>query len=205
MTTAYGPILVVEDVETVANLLKVQLTLRGYNVLTARDGHSALDLVETTTPALIVSDILMPRMDGFTLAHRLRTNPRTAHIPIIFLSATYISGEDERFALTLGAMRFLPKPVDGDQLAEAVAEALNAPPLSDDKPPLTDREFYIGYRQRLKNKLQQKRQQMARHQHSLKHAPADQREVYQHLLTEAQHQAEEIERELETLSRALQE
>lgn len=205
MTQTQGPILVVEDVETVANLLKVQLTLRGYHVITARDGQSALDLLATTTPALIVSDILMPRMDGFSLAHRVRTNPNTAHIPIIFLSATYISGEDERFALTLGAMRFLPKPVDGDQLAAAVAEALNAPPLDETRPPLTDREFYIGYRQRLKSKLQQKRQQIARHQHSLRTASAEQRGVYQHLLAETQQQAEEIERELETLSRALQE
>ena len=63
-----------------------------------------------------------------------------AHVPIIFLSATYVSAEDERFALTLGAMRFLPKPVDTDDLFVAVADALTGQARYG--PPMPEREFY---------------------------------------------------------------
>src|SRR6185436_19083712 len=128
MSASNGFILVVEDIAAVRELIEVQLTLRGHTVRTARDGQDALDVIAAGgVPALVVSDILMPRMDGFVLAHRLRRAPDTAQVPIIFLSATYVSAEDERFALTLGAMRFLAKPVDTGELFKAVTEALEGP------------------------------------------------------------------------------
>src|SRR6185503_15767015 len=125
MNADTGFILVVEDIAAVRELVEVQLGMRGYTVRTARDGQDALDVIAAAgVPALVISDVLMPRMDGFALAHRLRREAATAHVPIIFLSATYVSAEDERFALALGAMRFLAKPVDTDELFKAVAEAL---------------------------------------------------------------------------------
>jgi CheY-like chemotaxis protein len=195
-----GPVLVVEDITAVRELIELQLKARGYKVVSARDGQEALELIERQHPAAIVSDILMPRVDGFSLAHRLRTNPATAGIPIIFLSATYVSAEDERFALNLGALRFLPKPVDTDELIKALKKALGAHPNA---PPLTEREFYVGYRQRLKSKLQQKSQQIARTQQQLVTVPESQRETYRNALAEAQTQYEEIQRELEALSQVL--
>jgi CheY-like chemotaxis protein len=197
-----APILVVEDITAVRELIELQLKARGYKVSTARDGQEALDLVAHLRPAAIVSDILMPRVDGFALAHRLRAQPETAGIPIIFLSATYVSAEDERFALNLGALRFLPKPVDADDLASSLAQAL-AGPGHQAHPPLTEREFYVGYRQRLKTKLQQKQQQIARTQQQLVTVPESQRETYRHALTEAQTQFDEIQRELDALSQIL--
>lgn len=199
--TQPGPILIVEDITAVREMIELQLRARGYDTLSARDGQEALEVIARQRPAAIVSDILMPRMDGFSLAHRLHSNPETAIIPLIFLSATYVSAEDERFALNLGAMRFLPKPVDLEELTNALSQALKmpAPQVSS----LTDREFYVGYRQRLKAKLQQKAQQIARTQQQMAAVAPAQRETYRHTLAEAQAQYEEIQRELEALSKAL--
>jgi CheY-like chemotaxis protein len=198
-----GFILVVEDIAAVRELVEVQLRLRGHAVRTARDGQDALDVIAAGgVPALVVSDVLMPRMDGFALAHRLRREPATAHVPIIFLSATYVSAEDERFALTLGAMRFLAKPVDTDELFKAVAEALSAP--TDSGVLLSEREFYTGYRQRLEYKLRQKSEQVTRSRQQLESRPAGQREDYERSLADAQNQYDEIQRELAVLNTVLQ-
>ena len=202
MTVRTGPILVVEDIAHVRDLIAVQLRLRGYTVITARDGQEALELIAQDKPAIVISDILMPRVDGFALAHKIRSDPQTAGIPLLLLSATYVSAEDERFALGVGAIRFLPKPVEGDDLLVAVADALTGQTPSG--PPMSEREFYINYRQRLKTKLQQKTQQIARTQQQLDSAAEPQRETYRHLLAEAQEQYDEIQRELSVLANVLQ-
>jgi CheY-like chemotaxis protein len=202
VTVRTGPILVVEDIAHVRDLIAVQLRLRGYTVVTARDGQEALELIAQDKPAIVISDILMPRVDGFALAHKIRSDPQTAGIPLLLLSATYVSAEDERFALGVGAIRFLPKPVEGDDLLVAVADALTGQTPSG--PPMSEREFYINYRQRLKTKLQQKTQQIARTQQQLDSAAEPQRETYRHLLAEAQEQYDEIQRELSVLVNVLQ-
>jgi len=177
--------------------------MRGYRVQTARDGLEALEAIAAEMPAVIVTDILMPRMDGFALAHQLRNNPLMAAVPIIFLSATYVTMEDEQFALTLGAMRFLPKPVDSDELFVAVADALTGQDRHG--PPMAERDFYAGYRQRLEGKLRQKAAQVARSNQQLEHLPEDQRETYRRLLSESQLQYDEIQHELAVLSSLLKE
>jgi CheY-like chemotaxis protein len=203
VTISTGPILVVEDIAVVRELIEVQLRLRGYSVITARDGEDALEVIARAKPAVVVTDILMPRVDGFALAHHLRNDPQTTGIPIIFLSATYVSAEDERFALNLGAMRFLPKPVDADELFIAVADALTG--QSHDRPPMSERAFYTGYRQRLEAKLRQKATQLERCQQQLEAAPADQHPTYERLAAEAQEQYDELQRELAVLVNVLQE
>ena len=202
MSINTGPILVVEDIAAIRELIQVQLTLRGYQVITARDGQEALDMVAESKPAVIVTDILMPRVDGFALAHRLRSNSLTTGIPIIFLSATYVSAEDERFALNLGALRFLPKPIDADELFIAVADALTGQ-SGVTAPLMSEREFYTGYRQRLENKLRQKSGQLSRNQAAA--VPPDQRDNYDRLLAESQDQCAELQRELTVLNQVLQE
>jgi CheY-like chemotaxis protein len=197
-----GPILIVEDIVQVRELLEMQLQLKGYRVEGASDGQEALALIEAERPAVIVSDILMPRMDGFALAHALRKDPQTAAIPIVFLSATYVSAEDERFALNLGALRFLPKPVDADQLFLAVADSLTG--QARPTPAMSERDFYVGYRQRLEIKLRQKAQQIGRNQQQMQNLPPEQRETYRRLVAEAQSQYDAIQAELTTLTAMLQ-
>jgi CheY-like chemotaxis protein len=198
-----GPILVVEDIAAVRELVEVQLKMRGYHVHTARDGQDALAVIAEEKPAVVVTDILMPRMDGFALAHHLRSDPETSSVPIIFLSATYVSSEDERFALDLGALRFLPKPVNTDELFIAVADALTG--QVGVPAPMAERDFYTGHQQRLENKLRQKSAQISRNRQQLQGLPDDQRETYRRLSIEAQSHYDEIQRELAVLSRLLQE
>jgi CheY-like chemotaxis protein len=198
-----GPILVVEDIAAVRELIQVQLMVRGYQVIAARDGQDALAMIAESRPAVIVTDILMPRLDGFALAHRLRSDPLTTNIPIIFLSATYVSAEDERFALNLGAMRFLPKPIDADELFITVADALTGQPIH--AAPMSEREFYVGYRQRLETKLRQKAAQLGRNQFQAQSVAPAQRETYDRLLAESQEQYDELQRELSVLNQVLHE
>ena len=202
MSIQTGPILIVEDIDQVRELLEMQLQLKGYRVVGASDGQEALAQIEAERPALIVSDILMPRMDGFALAHALRKDPKTATIPIVFLSATYVSADDERFALNLGALRFLPKPVDADQLFLAVADSLTGQDRS--VPVMNERDFYAGYRQRLEAKLRQKAQQIGRNQQQMQNLPPEQRETYRRLVAEAQSQYDAIQAELSDLITMLQ-
>ena len=78
MTLSTGPVMIVEDIAPIRELLEMQLKLRGYRVVTAGDGEEALNIIAQQRPAVIVADILMPRVDGFMLIHKLRSNPQTA-------------------------------------------------------------------------------------------------------------------------------
>jgi CheY-like chemotaxis protein len=161
MKTSKGPLLVVEDTPDTLQLVDVTLTFKGYRVITARNGQEALDAIQKERPALIVTDILMPKMDGFSLVHRLRINPETRGIPVIFLSATYVDREDKEFAAAIGVTRFLEKPIVIEELLRTIAELLSRGTLADSKP-LDARKFYDGYRARLETKLKQKVSQIAR-------------------------------------------
>jgi CheY-like chemotaxis protein len=198
MTIPYGPVLVAEDIPNILELLEVTLTFKGYPVITARNGLEALELIEREKPALVITDILMPKMDGYALAHRLRTNPLTQHIPIIFLSATYVTPQDKAFALSLGAVRFLEKPVDTEEFLLTVAEVLTNQP-STIPTPLSEREFYQGYRQRLESKLLHKNSQIARTERLLISLPLEQKPSFKALLAEAIAQRVEIQVELDEL------
>ena len=124
MNIPYGPILVVEDTPSVRELLEVTLRFKGYPVVSAVNGQEALEIVARQRPAIIITDILMPKMDGYSLVHNLQKNPLTAQIPVIFVSATYVTPEDKAFALNLGAVRFIEKPIDTEDFLLTVAEIL---------------------------------------------------------------------------------
>ncbi len=195
MSIPYGPLLVVEDVPNVMELLEVTLRFKGYPVITARNGQEALDKIATNHPALVITDILMPKMDGYALAHRLRTDPQTRNIPIIFLSATYVTPEDKGFALSLGAARFIEKPIDTEEFLLTVAELLTEGP--DTLPrPLPERDFYTGYRERLEHKLRHKNTQISRTERLLTTLPVGQRPAFESLLKQAMDDRNEIQAEL---------
>ena len=124
MSAQQGYLLVVDDVPDILELLNAMLEFKGYRVVTARNGQEALEVIEQERPALIIADILMPKMDGFSLVNRLRLNPQTRDIPVIFLSATYVAPEDKAFARTIGVTRFIEKPVDVESFLPMIAEYL---------------------------------------------------------------------------------
>jgi CheY-like chemotaxis protein len=202
MNIPHGPILIVEDVPNILEFLEVTLKFKGYPVITARNGQEALEKVSEVLPALVITDILMPKMDGYALVYQLRTDPRTNRIPIIFLSATYVSPEDKQFAFSLGAIRFIEKPVDTEELLLTMAEVLTQGPVVAAMPP-EEKEFYQGYRKRLEAKLSHKNTQIARTERLLENLPAEQRPVYQSLLVEARRHRDTIQEELDELYRIL--
>ena len=203
MNIPYGPLLVVEDVPHILELLEVTLRFKGYPVITARNGQEALERIAKEHPALVITDILMPKLDGFALVQKLRTDPKTNQIPIIFLSATYVTPEDKAFAMSLGAGRFLEKPVDTEELLLTIAEVLTAGPSTAPKP-LADREFYRGYRERLEHKLRHKISQIQRTERLLETLPEEQKPAFKALLDEACSHRDEIQKELDELYRLME-
>lgn len=203
MPRSRGPLLVVEDIPNVLELLEVTLRFQGYQVLTARNGQEALEILETHMPSLIITDILMPKLDGFALVQKLRTNPKTQAIPVIFLSATYVTPEDRNFALSLGALRFIEKPIDTEEFLLTIAELLNQEHIIIPQP-LPPPEFYSGYRQRLEMKLQHKNRQIARIERLLPTLDMDQRPSFVSLYEQAVRDRDEIQMELDNLRRSLE-
>ncbi len=204
MIIPYGPILVVEDVPNVLELLEVTLRFKGYPVVTARNGQEALDQINKEHPALVITDILMPKMDGYALAHRLRSDPQTRQIPLIFLSATYVTPEDKQFAISIGAVRFIEKPIDTEEFLLTVAELLTQGPEPLPEP-LGEREFYTGYRERLEHKLRHKNTQISRTERLLTTLPATQRPAFESLLRQTQNDRDEIQAELNQIYQILDE
>jgi CheY-like chemotaxis protein len=205
MNIPYGPILIVEDVPNVLELLEVTLRFKGYPVITARNGHEALERLGQEYPALIITDILMPKMDGYALAHAVRKDPRTCQIPIIFLSATYVTPDDKKFALSLGAVRFLEKPVDTEDFLLTIAEILTLGGEAKTSKPLSETEFFDGYRERLEQKLRHKNTQIARTERLLQTLPEEQKPAFESLLKQAAADRDEIMAELDQLYKILSE
>lgn len=199
MTNQRGPLLVVEDIPNVLELLEVTLRFQGYEVISARNGEEALKILETETPALIITDILMPKLDGFAFVQKLRSNPKTMDIPVIFLSATYVTPEDQTFALSLGASRFIEKPIDTEDFLLTIAELLSKEQITVPTP-LEQPQFYSGYRDRLRIKLQHKNRQIARIERLLPTLDEEQKSSFNVLYEQALNDRHEIEVELEALS-----
>lgn len=173
MNTGNGYLLVVEDDPDILRLLDTTLTFRGYRVVTARNGKEGLDIIQAERPAVVIADIMMPRLDGFGLVHRLRINPETRDIPVVFITATYVTAEDQEFALNIGATRFLQKPVDLAHLLNTVAQLLESGGTLHALEPLKEFNFYDGYRKRLTAKLDQKVKQIAREERLLGTHPSE--------------------------------
>jgi len=207
MDTQPGYLLVVEDIPDILRLLDATLKFKGYRVVTARNGQEALDAIQQERPAIIITDILMPKMDGFSLVHRLRIDPETRDIPVIFLTATYVAPEDKAFALTIGVTRFIEKPVNFEQFLPAVAE-LMAKGASAPLETLNEVDFYDGYRKRLETKLNQKISQITRAEHLLgtlseQEKPSIKASLHQAVneRSEIQHLLDQIEEHLEKITK----
>jgi CheY-like chemotaxis protein len=204
MNPPAGPILAVEDIPNILELLEVTLRFKGYQVISACNGQEALEVIAREHPVLVITDILMPKMDGYALAQSLRTNLQTRQIPLIFLSATYVTPEDRAFAMSLGAKRFIEKPVDTEEFLLTVAEILTAGPASSPAP-MDEQAFYRGYRERLEGKVRHKNVQIARTERLLQTLPPDQKQAFEALLKDARSQKEEIQKELDELYQLLNE
>lgn len=204
MSEQSGYLLVVEDIPNILELIDTTLKFKGgYRVVTARNGEEALKIIQKERPAVVITDILMPVMDGFSLVHSLRLDPQTRTIPVIFLSATYVAPEDKTFAALVGATRFLEKPIDIDQLVETIKELL-AQEVPSAPEPLKEFEFYDGYRKRLKIKLEQKIKQIARIERLLPTVSEEQKSAFSSSYHTAIAERDEIRLQLDQINERIE-
>lgn len=154
-------ILIVDDFQPNQTLLKAIFVHEGFDVIEAGDGIEALRLIESVPVDAITSDILMPNMDGYRLCTEVRRRERLDAVPFLFLTSTYTSPSDEALALSLGADRFLRKPIQGRAIVQAVRELLEAPrPVRRQVEPPPDIDLTAEYTQRLVEKLEEKNQEL---------------------------------------------
>lgn len=196
-------LLVVEDVPGIRELLELTLRFKNYDVMAAVDGQAALQMIRERRPAAVVSDILMPRMDGFSLLYHLRQDETTCKIPVIFLSATYVAPEDKEFARRLGAARFIEKPIDIQGFLQTIQEVL-AEPAPAPAPLLQETEFLQQYQTRLEAKLKQKNAQIARAERLLPTATPTEATGFETSIRQALNERKAIEVELHSVQQILQ-
>jgi CheY-like chemotaxis protein len=119
-------ILLVEDHEEIWDFLSRRLKRRGYDVILAHDGQDGVDKTRSDRPDVVLLDMNLPVMDGWTAARELKASPETARIPIIALTAHALAGDRDR-ALEAGCDDYHPKPVDFSRLLSQIDAALGSP------------------------------------------------------------------------------
>jgi DNA-binding response OmpR family regulator len=125
VTNGLGRVLVVDDDEVIRRLIAVNLQLEGFEVSTAVDGQDCLDKVVEINPDVITLDIMMPRLDGWETAVRLRKSPDTAHIKVVLITAR--AQEDDKIrGRQVGADAYLTKPFDPNEMIRVVRELAGA-------------------------------------------------------------------------------
>ena len=152
-------ILIVDDNSTNLYVLKSLLESESMETITAKNGKEALAKARSHPPDLIVSDILMPVMDGYTLCRHWKSDDQLKHIPFIFYTATYTEAKDEKFALSLGADLFIVKPQEPEVLINMLSKFLSAQYVvkpAQLKPLGEEMEFFRQYNEILFSKLEKK-------------------------------------------------
>src|SRR5579863_883366 len=115
-------ILIVDDIAANRRLLRAILEGEDHTVMEATDGTEALAVLAHDKMDAIISDILMPRMDGYRFCYEVRASERFRHLPFIFYTSTYTSPSDEKLALDMGADKFLTKPAPASKIIQALQE-----------------------------------------------------------------------------------
>jgi len=153
-------ILIVDDNAENIYLLKAMLEGEGYEAVSAENGKEALKRLRKDSFAMIISDILMPVMDGFQFCRECKSNPEWRHIPFVFYTATYTDPKDEAFALSLGAERFIAKPEDPENFLAMVREILSSHRkgglVASVEPAEDEKVYFRQYNEALIRKLEDK-------------------------------------------------
>ncbi len=116
-------LLLIDDDPNLVLLVKDYLELRGYTVITAKNGRDALKVFEKDIPNLIICDVMMPEMDGYTFVKKVRENPQTSWLPVLFLSAKG-QIQDRVIGLSKGADVYMVKPFEPDELVAQIEASL---------------------------------------------------------------------------------
>ncbi|GEM_PF-929392 len=167
-------ILIADDFEPNRRLLRAIFSHEGFRIFEAGDGVEALQILERERAEVVVSDILMPNMDGYRLCAEIRRHTRFRDLPFVFYTSTYTSPSDERLALELGADLFIRKPAPASVLVNAVRE-LMAGPRKDhhiEMASLDRLKVTKEYTQQLVAKLEEKNDELHRRTQELRETSA---------------------------------
>lgn len=198
-------ILIVDDIPTNLKLLRIVLEAEGYRVLSAADGFEALAIMEHESIDVVISDILMPRMDGYRLCYELRRSERFHPIPFIIYTATYTSPADEKVAFDLSADKFIRKPASGQVILEALREVTTNPKYKQARrfEPPPELEIMKEYSERLVAKLEEKNTELMTRNKELRESEERFRKLNEELELRVVKRTEELttaNRELEAFS-----
>jgi PAS domain S-box-containing protein len=152
-------VVIVDDNADNLYLLKSLMEKQGWEVREAANGSAALQMIQDPIPDLIVSDILMPVMDGYTLCQHCKADEKLKNIPFVFYTATYTEPKDEKFARALGADRFIIKPEEPLTLIQILINLLEEKKKENfvaAKPLGEEMEFFRHYNEILFHKLEKK-------------------------------------------------
>ncbi|HKN84283.1 MAG TPA: diguanylate cyclase [Pyrinomonadaceae bacterium] len=160
-------ILVVDDNPDKLGVIETALTLAGYNVTTASDGEEALSAIESFQPDLVITDVMMPRMNGYELAQRIRANPLTKFIPVIMQTAIGRRAEDLRRASEVGALGYITDPTDLDLLLARTRTLLEFKAYLDvcEEAAFTDHLSGLANRRRFERQLEREVGRVLRFEH----------------------------------------
>ncbi len=167
--------LVVDDHEENRYLLRSLLAANGFEVSEAEDGAVALERARLQPPDIVISDLLMPMMDGYTLLREWKADRQLNEIPFVVYTATYTQSEDERLARDLGADAFLIKPTEPEVFLnrlEAVLDKADQHPPQPRQPQTRGEEAERRYSQALVRKLEERSSELARRVEELQTAKA---------------------------------
>ena len=149
-------LLIVDDDSTSLKLLRAQLEAEGHAVFEAHDGVDALALLERQRVDAVISDILMPRMDGYRLCYEIREHARLYDLPIIIYTSTYTAPGDTKLALDVGADKYLKKPASVETIIAALHEVIAQPHAAPRPAALSEVKVLREYSQQLVSKLKEK-------------------------------------------------
>jgi len=149
-------LLIVDDDPTSLKLLRAQLEAEGQAVFEAHDGVDALAVLERQRVDAVISDVLMPRMDGYRLCHEIRKHARLYDLPVIIYTSTYTSPGDEKLALNVGADKYLKRPLSVETIIAALHEVIAVPHAARHPKALLEVDVPKEYSEKLVSKLKEK-------------------------------------------------
>ena len=149
-------VLVVDDLAYNRRALKGVFQSAGYQVAAAEDGEAALRMIRTDRPDVVVTDILMPKVDGFQLCRAIKGDASLSSAVVVFYTGSYTDPKDREFGMALGASAYLTKPLEPKELLAEVARAVGQPEPSMQPRRNLAETFSTAYADRLASKLQDK-------------------------------------------------
>lgn len=134
MDTKKQHILIIDDDETMRRLIGGKLAHAGYEVLYSGDAHQGREMARRFKPDLILLDIRMPDVDGFSIGRRLKSEPQTKDIPIVFLTNEDLSAEAEKNLKGLGAIDYIHKSIDPEEFLVRISKDIALSPQQKNEP-----------------------------------------------------------------------